>query len=167
MIAPYTRNWSANELPDFAGRNYHIEVKGEVETSATNLVPKLTYRVPQGINPRILMLVLTIESEGGLGGQVVMLKKAEYSWPTFGNDYDEVDILFESEVIERIKVAHPKTVAMPAAAPAAKPTPPAKKKAKKKAKAKPAKKSKSKAKAKKKKAKKTKKKKAAKKKKRL
>jgi hypothetical protein len=111
MIAPYTRNWSANELPNFAGRNYHIEVKGEVETSATNLLPKLTLRRPQGINPRILLLDLTIESEGGLGGQVVMLKKVAYTRPTSGNAYDEADILFEGEIIERIKVGHPKTVA--------------------------------------------------------
>lgn len=111
MIAPYTRNWSANELSDLVGRHYHVEVKGEVETSATNLLPKLTFRAPQGVNPRILLLDLTIESEGGLGGQVVLLRKADYTRPTSGNAYDEVDILFEGEIIERIEVGHPKTVA--------------------------------------------------------
>ena len=161
MPAPSTRNWTANELPDFAGGHYHVEVKGEVQTSATNYMPKLSYRNPQGINPRILMLDLTIEKTAEFGGQVVMFHKADYSRPTTGNEYDEADILFEGQVIERITVGHPKTVAKPGVKPAA--TPAAKKKAKKKSKAKPAKK----APAKKKPAKKAKKKKAAKKKKRL
>ena len=113
MTAPYTRNWSANELSDLVGRNYHIEVKGEVETRASNLVPKLRLHTPQGFNPRILMLDLTIETDGELGGQVVMLRKAAYTRPTSGNAYDEVDILFEGQIIERIKVGHPKTLAAP------------------------------------------------------
>ncbi len=95
MTAPYTRNWSANELPDLVGRNYHVEVKGEVETRSSNMVPKLRLHSPQGFNPRILLLDLTIESDGELGGQVVMLRKAAYTRPTSGNAYDEVDILFE------------------------------------------------------------------------
>jgi hypothetical protein len=154
MIAPYTRNWSANELPDFAGRRYHVEVKGEVETSATNLVPKLTEHVPQGINARILLLDLTIEQDGAFGGQVVMLRKAEYTRPTSGNAYDEADILFDGAVIERIKVGHPKTLATQA-------------RKKKPGKKKPARKAAKKAPAKKKAAKKAKKKKAVKRKKRL
>ena len=158
MPAPSTRNWTANELSDFAGGHYHVEVTGEVQTSATNYMPKLSYRNPQGINPRILMLDLTIEKTAEFGGQIVMFRKAHYSRPTTGDEYDEADILFEGQVIERITVGHPKTVvAKPA------PKPAGKKKAKKKSKAKPAKK----VQAKKKPAKKAKKKKAAKKKKRL
>ena len=38
-----------------------------------------------------------------------MLRKAAYTRPTSGNAYDEVDILFEGQIIERIKVGHPKT----------------------------------------------------------
>ena len=79
--APSTRNWRANELPDFAGGHYHVEVTGEVQASATNYMPKLTYRNPQGINPRILMLDLTIEKTAEFGGQVVMFRKADYSRP--------------------------------------------------------------------------------------
>jgi hypothetical protein len=121
-------------------------------------MPKLSYRNPQGINPRILMLDHTIEKTAEFGGQIVMFRKADYSRPTTGDEYDEAYILFEGQVIERITVGHPKTVvAKPA------PKPAAKKKAKKKSKAKPAKKYK----AKKKPAKNAKKKKAAKKKKRL
>ena len=115
MTAPKTRNWSANELPDFAGHRYHLKVHGEVETSATNYAPKLTEHIPQGFNPRILLLDLTIVETAEIGGQVVAFRSADYDRPTNGHQYDEVDILFEGNVIERIKVNHPKTAA--AAAP--------------------------------------------------
>ena len=120
---PNTRNWIANELPDFAGRNYHIEVTGQVEVGATNETPVLRMHSPQGFNPRILLLDLSIVSEG-MGGQIMIWKEARFTRPTSGNQYDEVDILFDGRIIERIKVEHPKT-----AAPAKKP---AKKKAAKK-----------------------------------
>jgi hypothetical protein len=144
MTAPNTRNWSANELSDFAGRHYHIEVNGEVQTPATNFSPKLTERIPQGINPRILLLDLTIVKTAEDGGQIVEYHKATYEHPTSGHQYDEVDILFDGEIIERIKVGHPKTFAAaapkkPAARKAAKTSgkkKPAKKKAAKKAPAK-------------------------------
>jgi hypothetical protein len=135
MTAPNTRNWSANELSDLVGRHYHIEVHGEVETSATNYSPKLAEHVPQGINPRILLLDLTIVKTAEFGGQIVEYHKVAFEHPTSGHQYDEVDILFDGEIIERIKVGHPKTVA--AAAPK---KPAASKAAEKSAKKKPAKK---------------------------
>ncbi len=145
MTAPNTRNWSANELSDFAGGRYHIEVNGEVQTSATNYSPKLAEHVPQGFNPRILLLDLTIVKIAEVGGQVVEYHKAAYEHPTSGHQYDEVDILFDGEVVERIKVGHPKTVAAaapkkPAAGKAAKKGPKKKTGKKKPAKKKPAKK---------------------------
>lgn len=129
--APNTRSWKAVEMPDFAGRNYHLTVTGEVEVSATNLMPKLDERTPQGFNPRILLLDLAIVSTGGLGGPIMIYKPARYARPATGNQYAEVDILFEGKVIERIAVDHPKTVAKtPAKKPAKKST---KKKSAKKA----------------------------------
>jgi hypothetical protein len=135
MTAPNTRNWSAKELPDFAGHRYHIEVNGEVETLATNFSPRLAEHVPQGINPRILLLDLTIVKTAEFGGQIVEFHKVAFEHQTSGLQYDEVDILFEGEIIQRIKVDHPKTAA--AAAPK---KPAAGKAAKKSAKKKPAKK---------------------------
>jgi hypothetical protein len=145
MTAPKTRNWSANELPDFAGHRYHLKVHGEVETSATNYSPKLTEHIPQGINPRILLLDLTIVKTAEVGGQVVAFRSADYDRPTNGHQYDEVDILFEGNIIERIKVSHPKTAAAaapkkPAASNAAKKGGKKKPAKKKPAKKKPAKK---------------------------
>lgn len=144
MTAPNTRNWSANELSDLVGRHYHIEVNGEVETPATNYSPKLAEHVPQGFNPRILLLDLTIVKTAEVGGQIVEYHKFAFEHPTSGHQYDEVDILFDGAIIERIKVGHPKTVvAAPPKKPAAHKPPkksakkkPAKKKAAKKAPAK-------------------------------
>jgi hypothetical protein len=132
MIAPYTANWSAEEGPGPAG-GHHIEVTGEVETRESNLLPKLRSHAPQGVNPRVLLLDLTIEPEGGLGGPVVLLHKAEYRQASSGRAYDEVAVLFEGEVIARIAVGHPKPVAKPATKPVTKPaTKPAAKPAKQK-----------------------------------
>ena len=143
--APNTRSWKAVEMPDFAGRNYHLTVTGEVEVSATNLMPKLDEHVPHGFNPRILLLDLSIVSTGGLGGPIMIYKPARYARPTTGNQYAEVDILFEGKVIERIAVDHPKTVAKPPAKKSTKKKPAKKaaKKGTKKASKKPAAKKKS------------------------
>ena len=107
--APNTQNWKANEIPDFTGHRYLLVVSGDVQVTATNLTPKLTVHVPQGTNPRILMLDLTIVSSGGLGGQIVFYKSVHYKKVTSGNKYDEVDILFGGKIITRIKVGHPKS----------------------------------------------------------
>jgi hypothetical protein len=109
--APNTRKWKAIEMPDFVGRIYRLTVTGEVEVSATNLTPVLTVHNPQGFNPRILLLDLAIVSGGGVGGPIMTWKSAQYARTTSGNQYDEVDILFEGKIIERIKVDHPKTAA--------------------------------------------------------
>ncbi len=61
-----------------------------------------TERIPQGINPRILLLDLTIVKTAEFGGQIVEYHKATYEHPTSGHQYDEVDILFDGEIIERI-----------------------------------------------------------------
>lgn len=107
---PNSRNWIANELPDFVGRRYRIFVTGDVEVTATNLFPKLSYHRPQGINPRILLLDLTIVSSGGFGGQIVFYRSVHYVRATSGDQYDEVDILFRGKIIKRIKVGHPKSL---------------------------------------------------------
>jgi hypothetical protein len=109
MIPPFTRNWSANEVR--AGRGYRVEVKGEVEVSATNLVPKLRMHAPQGT--RVLLLDLNIEEDGALGGPAVMLKEAAFTRSSSGHAYDEAEILFQGEIIERIAVGHPKAAAKP------------------------------------------------------
>ena len=110
MAAPKTRNWTANEIPDFTGRRSLLIVSGEVQVTATNQTPKLTVHVPQGINPRILMLDLSIVSSGGISGPIVFYKSVHFTRATSGDQYDEVDILFDGAITKRIKVGHPKSV---------------------------------------------------------
>lgn len=119
-MAPRTRDFEAIEMPDFAGRNYHLTVTGWVEVSATNKTPHLKLHAPQGFNPSILLLDLTISTDGEFGNEVMMWKKVKLEEPTSGDQYDEVDILYEGAIIERIKVSHPKTVAATSAKKSAK-----------------------------------------------
>ena len=108
---PSTRNWKAIEFPNLIGRRYWLMVAGEVLVTSTNQVPKLSAHVPQGINPRILLLDLKIVRTGGIGLPVLLYKQALFQRRTSGNQYDEVDILYRGRIIKRIKVAHPKSVA--------------------------------------------------------
>jgi hypothetical protein len=108
MAAPQTRNWKANEIPDFAGRTYRLVVTGDVQVTATNLDPVLSEHRPQGFNPRILLLDLKIVSRGGFGGQIVFFKHTMFTKRTSGHAYDEVDILWQGRIIRRIRVGHPK-----------------------------------------------------------
>jgi len=107
---PRTRNWKAIEFPNLIGRRYWLMVAGEVLVTSTNQVPKLSAHVPQGINPRILLLDLKIVRTGGIGLPVLLYKQALFQRRTSGNQYDEVDILYRGRIIKRIKVAHPKSV---------------------------------------------------------
>ena len=108
--APNTRNWKANEIPDFPGHRYLLVVTGDVQVTATNLTPKLSVHVPQGFNPRIYLLDLEIVSSGGIGAPIVYYKHTQYTKVTSGHQYDEVDILFNGKIIKRIKVGHPKSL---------------------------------------------------------
>lgn len=112
--APKTRNWTANEIPDFAGRRYLLVVNGEVQVTNTNQTPKLKEQVPQGFNPRIELLDLSIVSKG-IGAPLVFYKSVHFTKRTSGHQYDEVDILFDGKVIQRIKVGHPKSLRAAAA----------------------------------------------------
>ena len=129
--APNTRNWKAIEMPDFVGRIYKLTVTGEVEIIGTGTTAKLTKHHPQGFNPAILLLDLDIHSPGGIQGQIARFVKVTYEEKTSGNQYTEVDILFDGEIIARVKVEHPKTATSSRAATPAKKKPGKKKVGKK------------------------------------
>ncbi|BCG76537.1 hypothetical protein [Mesorhizobium sp. 113-3-3] len=103
MAAPANRKWKAwiNVMP---GASPAIHVTGEVETRAGNLVPKLKMTVPQGINPAILMLDLTIVKKGDVGTDDVAYRKVAYRKPARKGQYTEVDIFYEKSIITRVKV---------------------------------------------------------------
>ena len=71
-----TINWHA-WIDTQPGADPKLYVTGEVRTSALNKFPVLKPAVPQGINPTILLLDLSIVEEG-VGGQVVTFRPARY-----------------------------------------------------------------------------------------
>ena len=102
MGALNTRNWNAfcNKMPPKPDNFYVI---GEVETSSGNKVPVLKPSVPQGINPSILMLDLTIEDTGLPGPQVIDYREARYDRGSC-DGITEVVIMCEGEPIASMSV---------------------------------------------------------------
>jgi hypothetical protein len=126
-----TRDWEALEMADMIGQTGQITVTGEVELTDTGTTAELKER-PPGINPRILLLDLVIHRPGGIQGHIAWFETLTFKKKSSGNAYDEVDILYAGEIVQRVKVEHPLTFAVPRAAPPAKEAPtkeaPAKKK---------------------------------------
>lgn len=93
---PKTREFSAwiNLMP---GSDPKLIVAGQVETSASNMHPKLMETIPQGINPQILLLTLTIEETGDLGTQNIAYRPARFDKPAERGQYSQVEISFDGE----------------------------------------------------------------------
>ncbi|NKB20298.1 MAG: hypothetical protein GKS01_07095 [Alphaproteobacteria bacterium] len=79
-------------------------VVGKVVTNGGNLQPKLTERVPPGINPVILMLDLTIEKTGNVGTEDVAPRDVRFERPAEQGQYETVEIYFEGELCQSLDV---------------------------------------------------------------
>ena len=77
-------------------------VIGQVETNAGYLVPKLKEAVPQGFNPRVLILDLTIENTGNAGDAAVLYRDTRYESEI--TLYNEVQIMYEGELLISLDV---------------------------------------------------------------
>lgn len=117
-----TRDWEALEIADMIGQHGQITVIGEVELTDTGTTAELKERAP-GINPKILLLDLVIHRPGGIQGHIAWFETLTFKKKSLGSEYDEVDILYSGEIIQRVKVEHPLTFAVPRAAPPAKKAP--------------------------------------------
>ena len=96
-MAHKSRNWKAVVTSDPVGSEDVLTVTGEVEVFSTNEEPKLAEHHPQGINPTILILTLTIHKTSPIGGPVVFWKEVEYKHKVSGHTYKDVTILGETE----------------------------------------------------------------------
>ncbi len=103
MTAPKTKEWSA-WIDLMPVNKPTLHVTGQVETSASNVQPKLAEAEPQGINPSILILVLTLENSGGDGSTAFAFHEARYEKPAKKGQYTEVHIRFAKDVIQKISV---------------------------------------------------------------
>jgi hypothetical protein len=103
MTSIKSRDWNA-WIDLMPGSQTKLHVTGEVETNAGNLVPKLAEAVPQGINPKILILVLTIETEGDVGTDDVAFRPARFEKPAGKGQYVQVDIRFDDNLVAAIDV---------------------------------------------------------------
>jgi hypothetical protein len=102
-MTPNHRVWFAWENRQPPGPT-RLHVGGEVETSSAHRIPKLTRAVPQGINPKILILNLTIEDSGKGGAEVVDFRPAYYEEPTKLEGFTDVQINYSGSAIQMIKV---------------------------------------------------------------
>ena len=102
-MAINARNWSAiiDAMPPNPPR---LIVRGEVETTNSAIVPKLAEANPQGINPDILLLDLTLVNTGGMGTTDVSYRPVEFRRPTSPGTFSSVTILHEDDMIASVKV---------------------------------------------------------------
>ncbi len=79
-----------------------FHVVGDVEVSNPGVEVLLTPRIPQGINPRILLLDLVLVQRPGIWPQIVVTRRARYD--KINGDYDRVNIFLNDAVIADIPV---------------------------------------------------------------
>ncbi|SMH38382.1 hypothetical protein [Mesorhizobium australicum] len=103
MTVPKTRNWEA-WIDLMPGSPSKLIVTGQVETTAGNKVPRLTEAKPQGVNPKILILDLSIVKEGDVGTDDVSYRDARFTKPASRGQYTQVEIRFGTEHVTTIEV---------------------------------------------------------------
>ncbi|MGC2780234.1 MAG: hypothetical protein WA418_31805 [Bradyrhizobium sp.] len=101
---PKTRNWKAwQDLQVGPGKTPTLYVTGQVETTNTNQTPHLKEHVPQGTNPKILLLNLTITTSG-VGNAVVAWRDVRFEKKIKKDQYSSVDILWDGKSVGQAKV---------------------------------------------------------------
>ena len=100
--APDTKDWKAwiDTMPPGPG---HLTVIGEVDVGNIASSAHLKETVPQGINPKILMLDLTITLDGE-GYPKKIYKQARFDKPARAGQYTSVDIMWEGSKIADMEV---------------------------------------------------------------
>ena len=111
----FTRDWEAFEIADMIAQHGQITVTGEVELTDTGSTAELKEHTPPSTNPKILLLDLVIHRQGGIQGHIDWFDKLTFKKKLSGDAYDEVDILYGGEIVQRVKVEHPLTFAAPPA----------------------------------------------------
>jgi hypothetical protein len=102
--APKTKEWKAwQDLQPTPSKTPKLIVTGKVETSNSNQTPRLNQHAPQGINPKILLLDLTIAASGA-GNAVMGWREVRFETGIVKDQYSSVDILWDGERIGHAEV---------------------------------------------------------------
>jgi hypothetical protein len=95
---PETKGWYAwNDL--MPPRPDEVHVIGEVLVPNPGVEPELTYRIPQGINPAILLLDLRLVQKAGLWPEILTWKPVRYSAVLGVTTYSQAVILHGNETL--------------------------------------------------------------------
>ncbi len=105
MAAPKNKDWYAweDQMPPIPP-GPTLYVTGDVETPGSNIVPVLKPAVPQGTNPKILILDLTLVDTHMPGIPVVDFRPARYERDVEKGEFTQVEIRWETTSIELIAV---------------------------------------------------------------
>ncbi len=101
MDAPQTRKWRA-WLDLQPGAEQQLHVTGEVQVSATSKEPVLTRSQPQGINPAILILDLSIRKSASATRSSHGRRRPTWRWASLPASTTQVDIRWETAIIATI-----------------------------------------------------------------
>jgi len=101
--APQTRDWYAwnNKMPPKPD-DFHIV--GEVLVANPGVEVALHRRDPQGINPQMLQLTLTLNQKPGVWPSVLTWQEVRFDKILVNSSYDSVQILFEQAIIQTVRV---------------------------------------------------------------
>ena len=99
--APRTRNWRAIENAH-KPKGLHVLVFGEVEVSATNKAPLLTYKPER--DPKNLGLHLTIQTGSGEGAQMMVWKPAHFHKVVKAGEFDHVIVRWNIDQIANFPI---------------------------------------------------------------
>ncbi len=98
-----TRDWYAwNNLMPPKPDDFHIV--GEVQVGNPGIVAKLFPKVPQGINPDILLMNLILVQQPGIWPQIVTWVPVRYDKILMNSTYKSVEIFCEDQKIADVKV---------------------------------------------------------------
>ncbi|MDJ0715435.1 MAG: hypothetical protein QNJ54_14615 [Prochloraceae cyanobacterium] len=102
-IGAKSRDWYAwNNLMPPKPDDFHVI--GEVQVPNPGVIAELKPRVPQGINPKIMLLNLFLFQRPGTWPQVQTWVEARYDKILPESDYEQVQIFCDDEIIAEIKV---------------------------------------------------------------
>jgi hypothetical protein len=94
-------------IDDMPGAKPKLIVTGELQVPTTGWKAETKRQVPQGINPKDLLLRVDAKAPSGPAGQIVMNLPLRYEEPASPGQFTQVTVLYEKEsVTVDVKAVH-------------------------------------------------------------